>query len=126
MEIVNTEPFGPVAPIVKIQNLDEAISLANNSKYGLGANIFTHKLPEAMRAINEIESGMVWVNTPLNDNDAVPFGGRKGSGIGRELGIEGLEQFRQSKMVILAHEIKPNNEEWFPYQDDVLFTGGLD
>ena len=126
MEIVNTEPFGPVAPIVKIQNLDEAITLANDSKYGLGANIFTHELPEAMRAINEIESGMVWVNTPLNDNDAVPFGGRKGSGIGRELGVEGLEQFRQSKMVILAHEIKSNSEDWFPYQDDILFTGELD
>ena len=114
MEIVNTEPFGPVAPIIKIQNLDEAISLANDSKSRLDANIFTHELPEAIRAINEIAAGIVRVNTPLSP------------GVGRELSIEGLEQFRQSKMAIFASEIKSNDEEWFPYQDDTSFTGALD
>ncbi len=125
MEIVNNEPFGPIAPIVRVSSLDEAIHHANNSRFGLGANIFTENLAEAMRAVREIESGIVWVNTPLNDNDAVPFGGRKMTGIGRELGSEGLDQFRQSKMAIIAPTLEPN-DEWFPYPDDVVFDGPMD
>ena len=73
-----------------------------------------------MRAVNEIESGIVWVNTPLNDNDCVPFGGRKMTGQGRELGIEGLEQFRRSKMVMIAPQAI-DDPEWFPYPDDEAF-----
>lgn len=122
MDIVNIEPFGPVAPIVAVDSFDEAIALANRSKFGLGANIFTSDLKESLRAIHELETGIVWVNTPLNDNDAIPFGGRKASGIGRELGAEGLEQFRRSKMVMISAEVEPT-DEWFPYKDDVLFTG---
>lgn len=120
--IVNDEPFGPVAPIVRVRSLDEAIELANNSKYGLGANIYTHDLTEAMRAVHEIQTGIVWVNTPLNDNDAVPFGGRKMSGIGRELGSEGLEQFRHSKMAIIAPQALMN-DEWYPYPEEPVFEG---
>ena len=73
-------------------------------------------LAEAMRAVHEIESGIVWVNTPLNDNDAVPFGGRKLTGSGRELGIEGLAQFRRSKMVMIAPRAEAD-PEWFPSPD---------
>lgn len=122
MEIVNDESFGPVAPIVKVASLDEAISLANRSRFGLGANIYTKDLAEAMRAVNEIQSGMVWVNVPLLDNDAVPFGGRKMSGIGRELGIEGLDQFRHTKMVLIDPEIR-EQQGWFPYPDAEAWPG---
>jgi betaine-aldehyde dehydrogenase len=73
-----------------------------------------------MRAVNEIESGIVWVNTPLNDNDCVPFGGRKLTGMGRELGAEGLEQFRRSKMVMIAPRAEAD-PEWFPYPDADAF-----
>lgn len=120
MEIMHTESFGPVAPVCKVQSLDEAIALANDSELGLGGNIYTHDLTEAMRAVNEIESGIVWVNTPLNDNDTVPFGGRKLTGSGRELGSEGLEQFRRSKMVMIAPEARFDSE-WFPYPDEDAF-----
>jgi len=120
MEIMHAESFGPAAPICKVQSLDEAIALANDSDVGLGGNIYTHDLTEAMRAVNEIESGIVWVNTPLNDNDTVPFGGRKLTGSGRELGSEGLEQFRRSKMVMIAPEAK-FDPEWFPYPDGDAF-----
>lgn len=123
MEIVNDESFGPVAPIVKVASLDEAIALANRSRFGLGANIYTKDLAEAMRAVNEIQSGMVWVNVPLLDNDAVPFGGRKLSGIGRELGIEGLDQFRHTKMVLIDPEIR-EQQGWFPYADAEAWPGG--
>jgi betaine-aldehyde dehydrogenase len=122
MDIVNDESFGPVAPIVKVGSLDEAIELANRSRYGLGANIYTKDLSEAMRAVNEIQSGMVWVNVPLLDNDAVPFGGRKLSGHGRELGIEGLDQFRHTKMVLIDPEIR-EQQGWFPYSDGEAWPG---
>jgi len=122
MEIVNDESFGPVAPIVKVRDLDEAIELANRSRFGLGANIYTRDLSEAMRAVNEIQSGMVWVNVPLLDNDAVPFGGRKLSGNGRELGVEGLDQFRHTKMVLIDPEIR-EQQGWFPYSDTESWPG---
>jgi betaine-aldehyde dehydrogenase len=122
MEIVNDESFGPVAPIVKVRTLDEAIELANRSRFGLSANIYTKDLAESMRAVNEIQSGMVWVNVPLLDNDAVPFGGRKLSGIGRELGIEGLDQFRHTKMVLIDPEIR-EQQGWFPYSDAEAWPG---
>jgi betaine-aldehyde dehydrogenase len=122
MDIMHGECFGPLAPVCKVRDLDEAIALANDSQLGLGANIYTNDLGEAMRAVDEIESGIVWVNTPLNDNDCVPFGGRKLTGMGRELGAEGLEQFRRSKMVMLAPRAEAD-PEWFPYPDSDAFPG---
>ena len=121
MEIMHGECFGPLAPVCKVASLDDAIARANDSEMGLGANIYTQDLAEAMRAVHEIESGIVWVNTPLNDNDAVPFGGRKLTGSGRELGIEGLEQFRRSKMALIAPRAEAD-PEWFPYPDDDAWT----
>ena len=123
MEIMHGECFGPMAPVCKVRDLDEAIALANDSHFGLGANIYTNDLAEAMRAVNQIESGIVWVNTPLNDNDCVPFGGRKLTGTGRELGAEGLEQFRRSKMVMIAPTAQAD-PEWFPYPDEASFSTG--
>ena len=122
MDIMHGECFGPLAPVCKVRDLDEAIALANDSQFGLGANIYTGDLAEAMRAVDEIESGIVWVNTPLNDNDCVPFGGRKLTGMGRELGAEGLEQFRRSKMVMLAPRAEAD-PEWFPYPDADAYPG---
>lgn len=122
-EIVNSESFGPVAPLVRVDDFDEAIALANKSEYGLGANVYTKDLEEAMRAVDEIDSGMVWVNNPLLDNDAAPFGGRKRSGIGRELGSEGLEQFRSTKFVVINPKATPEESSWFPYADDTAFPG---
>lgn len=121
-EIMHGECFGPLAPICRVTGLDEAIALANDSELGLGANIYTNDLAEAFRAVNEIETGIVWVNTPLNDNDAVPFGGRKFTGSGRELGAEGLEQFRRSKMVMISPTAEAD-PEWFPYPDGDAFPG---
>jgi acyl-CoA reductase-like NAD-dependent aldehyde dehydrogenase len=120
MDVMHGECFGPLAPVAKVKSLDEAITLANDSELGLGANIYTNDLEESFRAINEIETGIVWVNTPLNDNDAVPFGGRKFTGAGRELGTEGLDQFRRSKMVMIAPKAEAD-PEWFPYPDQDAF-----
>lgn len=119
MAIMQSEVFGPVAPICKVHDLDEALAFANRSRFGLGASIFTTRLDEAMEAAERFESGMVWVNNPLIDNDALPFGGWKLSGLGRELGRLGLNAFRQAKMVIVDHQPRIQSW-WYPYPDDVF------
>ena len=113
-KIMSTESFGPVAPICPVSSFEEAIRLANRSKYALGATVYTADLNEAMRAVEEIEAGMVWINAPLFDNDAGPFGGRKQSGMGRQLGAEGLDTFRHTKFTMIDPAAKPH-EWWFPY-----------
>lgn len=114
MPIFNQELFGPVAAICKVKSFAEAIVLANRSEFGLGANVFTTDLAEAMQAVEEIEAGMVWVNNPLIDNDALPFGGWKNSGIGRSLSRHGLDAFRQSKMAVI--DAQPHlHDWWYPY-----------
>jgi len=123
MAICREECFGPVAAICRVTDFDEAIRLANNTPFGLGASIFTTDLAEAMEAADRLEAGMVWVNNPLIDNDALPFGGWKASGLGRELGRQGLDAFRRSKMVIIDH--RPTIQDWwYPYPDSWFRDAG--
>ena len=113
-DLLREETFGPVAPIVPVDSLDEAIALANATPYGLGANVYTRDLETAVRCLREIKAGTVWINDPLTDNDAGPFGGMKQSGLGRELGQEGLEAFQDTKHVHIETKIAPK-EWWYPY-----------
>ncbi|HEY4164142.1 MAG TPA: aldehyde dehydrogenase family protein [Dongiaceae bacterium] len=123
MEILNEEPFGPVAPICRVDSFDEALELANRSRYGLGANLYTLDMNEAFRAVSEIQSGILWINAPLLDNDALPFGGRKLSGTGRQLGPEGLNQFQNTKFVMIDPQASNQDFWWFPYADNEAFKG---
>ncbi len=111
-----SEIFGPLATVTRVRDLDHAIELANGSNFGLGASIYTSSLETAMRAATELEAGMVWVNDPLKDNDAAPFGGFKFSGFGRELGSEGISAFTQAKHVHMDFAQTPSPEWWFPYE----------
>ena len=112
--LLREETFGPVAPIVPVKSLDEAIELANGTRFGLGANVYTRDLA-TMRPLHARDpAGTVWFNDPLTDNDAGPFGGFKQSGLGRELGREGLEAFQETKHVHIETEIAPK-EWWYPY-----------
>jgi acyl-CoA reductase-like NAD-dependent aldehyde dehydrogenase len=113
-DLLREETFGPVAPIVPVGSLDEAIELANSTPFGLGANVYTRDLETAVRCLREIHAGTVWINDPLTDNDAGPFGGFKQSGFGRELGQEGLEAFQETKHVHIETKIAPK-EWWYPY-----------
>jgi betaine-aldehyde dehydrogenase len=113
-DLLREETFGPVAPIVPVRSLDEAIELANSTRFGLGANVYTRDLQNVVRCMREIKAGTVWFNDPLTDNDAGPFGGFKQSGLGRELGREGLEAFQETKHVHIETEIAPK-EWWYPY-----------
>src|SRR5215510_10614450 len=114
MPLMREETFGPVAPIMRVKDIGEAITLANDSDYGLGANILTNKLEYAMKAAERIKAGTFWINDPLTDNDAGPFGGMRMSGGGRELGLEGIEEFRETKHVHLDYKLEPK-PYWYPY-----------
>jgi len=115
-DLLREETFGPVAPIVPVRDLDEAIALANGTRFGLGANVYTRDLKNAVRCMRELRAGTVWINDPLTDNDAGPFGGFKQSGIGRELGREGLEAFQETKHVHMETEIE-RKAWWYPYSE---------
>jgi acyl-CoA reductase-like NAD-dependent aldehyde dehydrogenase len=112
--LLTEETFGPVAPIVPVKSLDEAIEKANSLDFGLGANIYTRDLQTAIRCLKEVRAGSIWINDPLTDNDAGPFGGFKNSGIGRELGTEGLDAFREAKHVHMDSVIEVK-DWWYPY-----------
>jgi betaine-aldehyde dehydrogenase len=115
-DLLREETFGPVAPLVRVGSLDEAIELANSTRFGLGANIYTGDLKTMVRCMREVKAGTVWFNDPLTDNDAGPFGGFKQSGMGRELGREGLEAFQETKHVHVETEIAAK-EWWYPYAE---------
>ena len=123
MDVVNGEVFGPMAPLVRVESFEEAIRLANASPFGLGSNLYSTDLREVHAAVDQIEAGMVWVNAPLLDNDAGPFGGRKLSGTGRQLGAEGLDTFRHTKFVMIDPAAADEDFWWFPYGDDESFPG---
>ena len=114
--LLREETFGPVAPIVRVRSLDEAIELANGTRYGLGANVYTRDLQTVLRCMRELRAGTVWINDPLTDNDAGPFGGFKQSGLGRELGQEGLEAFQETKHVHLETALE-RKAWWYPYRE---------
>ncbi|HKE85741.1 MAG TPA: aldehyde dehydrogenase family protein [Vicinamibacterales bacterium] len=112
--VVCEEVFGPIASIQVVKDADEAIDQAAASEYGLGANIYTSNLTWAMRAMSEIKAGTFWINDPLTDNDAAPFGGMRKSGMGRELGEEGLDAFRETKHVHMDF-VPERKAYWYPY-----------
>jgi succinate-semialdehyde dehydrogenase/glutarate-semialdehyde dehydrogenase/succinyl-CoA reductase len=99
MRIAQEEVFGPVAPIITVDNEAEAIKLANNTQYGLGASIWTQDLNKAEELSNQIQSGIVTVNNIVASDPRVPFGGVKKSGFGRELSRYGMMEFANIKSV---------------------------
>ncbi|MEA4977009.1 MAG: aldehyde dehydrogenase family protein [Methanomassiliicoccaceae archaeon] len=100
--LLTEEVFGPVLPIVRFGDLDEAIEMANSTRFGLGASIWTNDMRNASKAVDGVKSGILWVNRHSRIPPEVPFGGVKGSGIGRENGQNALDGYLVEKTVIIS------------------------
>ncbi len=114
MLIMTEETFGPAIPIMTYKTFDQAIQLANDNKYGLGAVLRSNDASLIKTFFEEVHAGTIWINDPLTDNFAGPFGGMKMSGNARELGAEGLESFLQTKHVHWDFSPEPK-DWWYPY-----------
>ena len=100
--IVDEEQFGPVLPVIKFSDPLDAVARANASPYGLGGSIWSGDLDKAYALAEEMESGTIWINKHAELDPSIPFGGARQSGLGTELGQEGLEEFTQLKMINIA------------------------
>jgi succinate-semialdehyde dehydrogenase/glutarate-semialdehyde dehydrogenase/succinyl-CoA reductase len=109
MRIASEEVFGPIAPVIIAEDEKEAMKVANDSKYGLGASIWTQDLDKAERMSRAVESGIVTVNNVVISDPRVPFGGIKNSGFGRELSKYGMLEFVNIKSVRFYDQLIHNH-----------------
>jgi succinate-semialdehyde dehydrogenase/glutarate-semialdehyde dehydrogenase len=99
MRAYSEELFGPVAVVYSVADEDEAVALANDSSFGLGGTVVSDDIEKAQRVADRIDTGMVWINQATWTEPDLPFGGTKRSGIGRELGAEGIREFVNKKLI---------------------------
>lgn len=111
MRIVKEEIFGPVLAVQKFKDEKEAIALANDTCYGLAGGVFTNDIAKAHRVIRKLRAGITWINTYNPTYNEAPWGGYKQSGIGRELGTFGYEEYTEVKQININLDIKPTG--WF-------------
>jgi succinate-semialdehyde dehydrogenase/glutarate-semialdehyde dehydrogenase len=100
--LLTEEVFGPVLPVFRFTDFDDAIRRANDTPYGLGSSIWTHDVRKIHRAAQEIDAGMTWVNQIHYGYDELPFGGMKDSGFGKEHGLEALDSYVELKSVVVG------------------------
>jgi succinate-semialdehyde dehydrogenase/glutarate-semialdehyde dehydrogenase len=101
MPLFEEEVFGPVAPVIIADNTDEAINLANKTRYGLGVTIFTRDIMKAKKMVPRFDEGAVFINSLVKSDPRLPFGGTKQSGYGRELSLHGIREFVNIKTVYI-------------------------
>ena len=114
MRIMREETFGPAIPLMEYERFDEAVALANDSPFALGASLMSGDPRLVQRFFENVRAGTIWINDPLTDNYAGPFGGMRLSGGSRELGQEGFDEFRVTKHV--HWDFKGDAKDyWYPY-----------
>jgi len=106
MRIAQEEIFGPVLSVIRFDSESEVVKQANDTKYGLAAGIWTGDMDRALRLSEKIEAGTIWINTYREHAFEAPFGGYKKSGVGREKGIEGINEYLQPKSVRIKKEVE--------------------
>jgi acyl-CoA reductase-like NAD-dependent aldehyde dehydrogenase len=133
MEIYAEESFGPVLPVIKVKDEEEAIRLTNDHKFGLTGSVWTRDLDKGKRIASRMECGQVGVNDVVQSvgNPKLPFGGVKSSGFGRYHGDEGILTFMHPKAVMVTRGLASSEPVWFPYHGKYdhmveLFQGVLD
>jgi acyl-CoA reductase-like NAD-dependent aldehyde dehydrogenase len=99
MRLVKEEQFGPVLPILKYRDVDDAVRRANDTRFGLCASVWTTNIPRGEEIARRIEAGTVWVNHHVGSEADMPFGGFKESGLGREIGMLGLESYMEPQVI---------------------------
>jgi succinate-semialdehyde dehydrogenase/glutarate-semialdehyde dehydrogenase len=99
MRAYSEELFGPAAVVYRVADADEAVELANSSSYGLGGAVFSSDEAQALEVADRLDVGMVWINQPEGGGPELPFGGTKRSGVGRELGPLGIDEFVNKKLI---------------------------
>jgi succinate-semialdehyde dehydrogenase / glutarate-semialdehyde dehydrogenase len=100
--LLTEEVFGPVLPVLRYRDFDDALERANDTPYGLGSSIWTHDVRKINRAAQDIDAGMTWVNQIHYGYDELPFGGLKDSGFGKEHGLEALDSYVETKSVVVG------------------------
>ncbi len=101
--VAREEVFGPVLALMPFDEVDEAVALANDTRYGLAASVWTNDLSAALDIVPRLQAGTVWVNSHIPLDPGMPFGGYKESGLGREFGKGAVESFTEIKSVCIAH-----------------------
>jgi len=111
MDIVREEVFGPVVAVQTFKTEAEAIAMANDTPYGLAGGVFTTDGARALRVIKEIRAGVTWINCYNPTFNEAPWGGYKMSGYGRDLGVNGFQEYQQIKQVNI--NLKPGTVGWY-------------
>jgi acyl-CoA reductase-like NAD-dependent aldehyde dehydrogenase len=109
MQCAQEEIFGPVLSVIKYKDLYDAIAMANDSKYALGATIWSENIKTLYWTARKLDAGVVWMNTNMRSNMEAPYGGNKNSGLGKEKGIIGLMEYLKVKNNILDVSIEESS-----------------
>ena len=114
MKVAREEIFGPVLSVIAFETVEEAVTLANDSSYGLAAGVWSQDLVNAEQIALRIQAGSVWINDWHMLRTDAPFGGYKESGIGREMGVAGLEAYLETKVISTAFQRRPQQKMLYP------------
>jgi succinate-semialdehyde dehydrogenase/glutarate-semialdehyde dehydrogenase len=117
-DVYREELFGPVAMLFRVRSVEEALEVANDTPFGLGASVWTHNQIEQKRFVTGLACGAVFVNAPVASDPRLPFGGIKRSGYGRELSAAGMREFLNAKTVVIAGAAPAERAETGAAQDD--------